>query len=475
MGNSQILIDIDLSPKQAEAYEILRSDNGISEVFYGGGGRGGKSWLGSAYVLTTGLENEGGRYMIARRELKRLKMTTMATMFKFMRMYGLKRDVDYHHNQAEGIITLARGNGDFDGGSQVLFTEIAHVPSDPFYDRFGSYDLTFFWADECQEIHRGAIVALKSRMTELTGENYNGYKWKMPPKHLYTFNPLKNWIFNDVIRPIQDGSLEPYRTFIKALYTDNLDIDQEQYRHSILESKNSVLIERLLHGNFMYDEGDDILIEYPTILDLFHNTHVVPDPNDKVISCDVALMGSDKMVVGVWYGMVLVELHVVDKIKGPEIIELITNLKEKHAVPNSKIVFDDDGVGGFMDGFFPGAFAFNANSKELPNPNKNYTQNKIEKPTYENLKAQMYYKVAELTNEGLMYFREDKQQTKIIEEFEQIKRRDVDKDGPLRLIKKDEVKALIGRSPDISDMVAMRMVFLFYRPTINRITKSAVI
>lgn len=473
---SEKRVEIELSKKQAEAFALLQEFNGISEVAYGGAGRGGKSWLGSAYVILTGSQNEGGRYMVGRKELKRLKMTTMATMFKFMRMYDIRKDVDYHYNAADSIITLAKGNGDFDGGSQVLFTEIAHTPSDPLYDRFGSYDLTFLWVDECQEIHRQAIVTLKARMTELTGQNWNGHKWKMPPKHLYTFNPVKNWIFHDIFRPWSDGTLEPYRAFVRALYTDNHNIDQEQYRDSILESKNQVLIQRLLYGNFMYDEGDDVLIQYDAIIDLFHNSHVLPDPNDKVISCDVALMGSDKLIIGVWYGLVLVDYQIIDKSKGPEVIEYIKKMKDKHGVRNSRIVFDDDGVGGFIDGFFPGAYAYNANARELPNPDKKYTLNKGEKTTYEHLKAQMHYKLAELTNEGKIYFRvKDSDQNRIIEEFEQIKRRDVDKDGPLKLIRKDEVKALIGRSPDFTDMCAMRMVFLFYKPVINRITKGVAI
>ena len=40
-------LDIKLIPKQMEAYQYLTDmNNGVSEVLFGGGSRGGKSWLG---------------------------------------------------------------------------------------------------------------------------------------------------------------------------------------------------------------------------------------------------------------------------------------------------------------------------------------------------------------------------------------------------------------------------------------------
>ena len=46
-----------------------------------------------------------------------------------------------------------------------------------------------------------------------------------------------------------------------------------------------------------------------------------------------------------------------------------------------------------------------------------------------------------------------------IQELEQIKAKDMDKDGKLQLIPKDKIKEVIGRSPDDSDCLMMRMWF----------------
>jgi len=47
----------------------------------------------------------------------------------------------------------------------------------------------------------------------------------------------------------------------------------------------------------------------------------------------------------------------------------------------------------------------------------------------------------------------------IIEELEQVKRHNIDKDGKLAVIPKEKVKELLGRSPDFSDALMMRMYF----------------
>jgi phage terminase large subunit len=45
------------------------------------------------------------------------------------------------------------------------------------------------------------------------------------------------------------------------------------------------------------------------------------------------------------------------------------------------------------------------------------------------------------------------------QELDNIVQIDIDKDGPIKLIKKEELKKKIGRSPDEADSLMMRMWF----------------
>lgn len=52
-----------------------------------------------------------------------------------------------------------------------------------------------------------------------------------------------------------------------------------------------------------------------------------------------------------------------------------------------------------------------------------------------------------------------KYEEQMAEELEQVKSRDSDKDGKIRIARKEDVKDKIGRSPDLKDVVMMREFF----------------
>ena len=47
----------------------------------------------------------------------------------------------------------------------------------------------------------------------------------------------------------------------------------------------------------------------------------------------------------------------------------------------------------------------------------------------------------------------------IVQELEVVEMKDMDKDNKLQIVSKDKIKQNIGRSPDFSDALMMRMYF----------------
>jgi hypothetical protein len=89
---------------------------------------------------------------------------------------------------------------------------------------------------------------------------------------------------------------------------------------------------------------------------------------------------------------------------------------------------------------------------------------------YTNLKTQCYYKMSKKINERGVSVIVSEPQVRdwIIEELQQVRGKDYDKDKKLAIVSKDEVKEHIGRSPDFSDMIAMRYWFeLIPKPSIR--------
>ena len=85
----------------------------------------------------------------------------------------------------------------------------------------------------------------------------------------------------------------------------------------------------------------------------------------------------------------------------------------------------------------------------------------INKENYQNLKTQCYYKLADMINKGQIGITTNDitQKNHIIEELEQVRSKDMDKDGKLKFLPKEIIKTIIGRSPDYSDAMMMRMFY----------------
>ena len=94
----------------------------------------------------------------------------------------------------------------------------------------------------------------------------------------------------------------------------------------------------------------------------------------------------------------------------------------------------------------------------LPTPNLTI-DGKRQLSSFQNLKTQCAFKLAELVETHRMAIKPGGDQDEITEEFSQIKQRDMDKDGKLKIVGKDEVREAIGRSPDTGDTFIMRMYF----------------
>jgi phage terminase large subunit len=421
--------------KQRQALRCLR-DGKINEVLYGGGARGGKSYLGCGWIIIECISKPESKWLIAREELTKLKDTTLLTFFMVVKQMGIR---DMIHYDAQKLTVT------FSNGSLIFFREIKYLPSDPQFDRLGSYDLTGCFLDECQQIHQKAINVLRGRFSVLSGD-----RWRTIPKALYTCNPSKNWIYEEFIRPEKNNELADDKVFIKSLATDNPFVPEEYIEN--LKKSDPVTVQRLLYGNFEYDNDPSALIDYEKILDCFTNDFI-SSSGGKYITCDVARFGSDNTVIGVWNGF-RVRLFKYHGLSVQQVAEKIRDFGERYSVPTSQIIADEDGVGGGVVDIL-GCKGFVNNSKPLDNPVT------FEAENYSNLKSQCYFRLAERINKGGLYIDCDDVQMKplIIQELEQVKQYNMDKDGKKQVLPKDKVKEVIGRSPDYSDTLMMREWF----------------
>ena len=414
---------------QEQAIQYL-FDNTTTEVLFGGAAGGGKSWVGCAWLILMCIKYPKTRWLMGRSKLDSLKKTTLNTFFEVCEGYGMKAGEHYNFNAGSNVIT-------FWNKAEILLKDLFLYPSDKNFDNLGSLELTGAFIDECNQITEKAKNIVASRL------RYKLDQYSLIPKLLMTCNPAKNWVYTQYYRPSKEGKQKPYRKFIQSLVDDNEYISK--YYKTQLQTLDELSKQRLLFGNWEYDATKDNLIDYDAIINLFSHTGV---SGDKYISCDVARFGSDKTIILYWEGLHIKKIRTLLKSAINDVVEEVRVLQQDNQVPLRNIIIDEDGVGGGAKDYLR-CQGFVNNARPLKNEN------------YQNLKTQCYYKMADLINKGQLGITCEDVNAKnnIIEELEQVRTKDADKDNKLQMIPKDTIKAIIGRSPDYADAIAMRCYY----------------
>ena len=423
---------LQLIPKQNSAVYYLK-DQITKEVLYGGAAGGGKSALGCLWIIEMCQNYHGSRWLMGRAKLKTLKETTLNTFFELSS--ELKISDQFNYNQQQGIIY-------WNNGAEILLKDLYFYPADPEFDQLGSLEITGAFIDEVSQVTYKAWQIVQSRI------RYKLTEFGLIPKILGSCNPTKKWVYKEFYKPFKDKNLRSDRAFIQALPTDNPYLPKS-YLDSLL-GLDETTKQRLYYGNWEFDDDPAKLIGYESILDIWRNEYV-PE-GEKFITADIARFGSDKGVIMVWSGFRVIDIITLDHSSITNTSQSIRDLANKYEIPNKNIIADEDGVGGGVvdilacKGFINGSRALKEDGKEVQ---------------YQNLKTQCYFKLAEKINLGQIFLTKpfSNISERLIQELEQVKRDNIDKDGKLFLMSKDKVKEAIGRSPDFSDALMMRIYF----------------
>lgn len=445
--------EINLLPKQTEAWEAWESSD-ITELGYGGAAGGGKTRLGCYLAITVAEMYPGSRGAIGRKELKTLRLTTIASLFEILKELGYK-DKDYRYDAQQSVLH-------FPNGSQIYFLDTAYSPQDPEYTRFGSLEITWAWVDESNETPEKAKSILKTRVGRKN--NINGVSIK--PFWLETFNPNKGHVHRDYYKPWKEGSLPAYRMFIRALPGDNPHLPEAYITN--LERSDKVTRERLLKGNFDFDDDPRKVMNYEAIIDLTTNT-LISNSHDKTLIADIARFGGDKIVLATFKGLELYGLYVYTYQGIDETIKRMKTIIIDEGIGYQNVIADEDGVGGGVVDGLRGIKGFQGGSSPLPV--WSFIANRLVPANYRNFRSQCFFKLGEMVNDhklsiklktfhtNIEGYTKEKALSDLIEELDAIKQTDNSEDGKLSIIPKSDIKEMLGRSTDFADVLMMRMSF----------------
>lgn len=341
-----------MSRKQKLTLRLLNHPQ-VVDLLLGGGAGGAKS-LTVGYWLVKQCRNFPGiRIGLGRKEITRLKQTTVVTILKEVHpMLGIKEH-EYKYNEQKGSITYING-------STILLVDLAPAPSDPDFDTLGSLNLTHVAIEEAGEVKKKARDVFISRKNRFLNVEYG-----IVGKSISTCNPSQNFLKADYYKPYKKlgagghrlwqygrvqikGKMMPaYRGFIKSLAVDNPFISQNYIE--VLKKLPDAERKRLLEGNWDFEDSDRMLFK-PVVID---RSLVTTLPSGKrAIGVDISDAGSDMTIISLAEAGVLAEQFAVtvDKTEaiGEQIaMEIIKFAQQRGFTPaNSRdIGIDSLGVG----------------------------------------------------------------------------------------------------------------------------------
>jgi len=431
---------ITLSQKQSDILNTLDDDE-HTEIFMGGAAGGSKSFTGCYWQIKRRLKYKGSRGFLARARLKDLKASTLLTFFEVASKMGLQMGIDYNYNAQASYIT-------FSNGSEEYLKDLFLYPSDPEFVSLGSTEYTDGFIDEMGDITEQAYQIIRSRMRFKLDE------FGLIPKIGMGSNPCKTFIYRDFYKKWRDDELEPFKAYVPASVYDNPFISVHYIENlKKLDKKNR---ERLLNGNWEYDDDPTKIFEYDCIIDLFTNE---AKRGKKYCIVDQSGFGRDSCMVSIWDGLFITELLQFEEgLSSSQLDEILTSRK----IPRSCCLVDEIGVGFGLKKEMPEIVGFVANAAPLKKKKQNSDEEGLD--NYRNLRSQCWFELANHVNSGMIgIYRDIPVNIKelIIEDLEVMKQMDSDKDAKMRVITKKELhdSAALSRSTDAGDVMMMRMYF----------------
>ena len=287
------------------------------------------------------------------------------------------------------------------------------------------------WGSTRLEVYEKA----KDKIDELVSKNDS-----LPPEYMYVKSVVFVRAELDDNRALLDSSPE---------YKANLAQQSDEQR------------ERDFKGNWNYMAAGDDLIKMFHLQNCFENPAMLGDRVRRV-SCDVALTGGDACVLWLWIGWHVQDVFVC-RLDSETTVRAIRTKLEEWKVLEENMVYDLQGIGQFIKGFFKKAKPFN---------NQEAVDEKY-KGLYDTKKSQCMRLFADKIIRGEISFEpsilerhfsgknfKNKELREILMEERKVFRQDKKKeDRGWCNVSKDIMKTIIGRSPDFAESLMMRMIF----------------
>ena len=397
--NGKIFIDCHLLPHQRDARKSTKQISGIV------GGRGcGKSIFLSVMAVEEMVH--GGKVILFAQDFGALMKTMFKEILERFRECGLNPQTNLQNK------TIKIGNGELFGYSYENIESVRGLSN-------------------CSMLILDEFAVAPINILETASPCLRGSV--RPKRIIFGTTPRKGSIWNKWFR---DTSVDK-DVFTATMY-DNTELDDEDYKLQEKAIKDENAFKQEILGTILDDDvefGIIKQIDYPTIKKQPFGIHTM--------GIDCAGSGGDYNVFVVADNSSILEIvreQVADTYK---LYNIANNLIQKYDIRRVNV----DATGGFGNGIVD--MLHHNKSGLIVNP-INFGQ-KPKEDVYVNARAEMYFNLANKIREGF-YIEDDK-----VKEELQYTTYQINGSGKTLLVPKDNIRELIGRSPDTSDALALAL------------------
>lgn len=214
--------------------------------------------------------------------------------------------------------------------------------------------------------------------------------------------------------------------------------------------------QRLFYWNREYDDDTNKVYSYRDLQSIFTNQGLT---GEKYIISDVAGSWKDDTIITVRDWRKIIDTIIENKSTPESVKHLMTQKQLEYNVKLKNMVYDGSWLWRGLSGL--GCEIFQWWSKPIPTKDATEQEKEWLNKTYLNLRSQCFFMLAKWIKDGSLSIpnMSDELKTRIIEELDVIQAWKIEKDWPLQIIPKEEIKKILWRSPDFADVISMRVYF----------------
>lgn len=402
-------IELNLLPYQME---MLKSESKYLG-FIGGTGTG-KTFMVPTWLISKMSNYPNNEWIISAPTTMMMKRT----IIKYTLGDFDKWRIPYEYNKTDMIVEMGLGTIYFISADTPDRMQGIH-PKGIVGDEAGLYD-NLWWQTALQRI------SFKSGQILLTTTPYN-------PNHWLKLDFWDKWKAGDkdftIVNPISlDNPFYPKDEYYRAKRK------MPKWRFDLMY--DAKFPEQSSKSLFKYDEIDKCIEVDENII--YDKT----EDKEKYLTIDVAREGNDQSVICEWIGCVLKRIYKYDTNTLTELVGS-TKMIAGEDIDKYTIIVDSSGLGaGVYDMMYENGWnVYGVNFAQSPYDD-----------AYANARAEMYHNLADAIEKVEVKLLDDD----FLKDDLIVQERNFNSRGKIGLVPKEKIKEKIGRSPDISDAVALR-------------------